>query len=467
MKQLLTTTRLAADRHGHMAEPKWHQWLFTLPSSWSIFLLVMVSVLTYFPVFSHRFLQTWDDQWVVQNYYTTAGLSFSNWWAVITEYYNGQYAPVNETWYLLLHEAFGYDAFWFHAGSMLIHIINVIVVYSFVRQLLKMAGTFSPLSVNRIALVSALLIAIHPFLVESVAWLSASKIILYVLFYLLALKGYLRYIDTKKWGWYLYTIVAFILSFGAKEQAVTLPLCLLLLDYTLGRNLKAKRVWLEKIPFILLTLFFGIVTILSQADNGQGALAAGKGYPFYQKVIFAFYCLSEYFVKSVLPVNLMYVYPFPNQIGDPVPFRFWLYPFAIIAIAILFYSFWKQRWIFFGICFFTIHLTTVLHIIPMSRYTIIADRYVYLSAIGVVFMIAYLYDKYITEKPIYAAPIHATLLCYLIYFGVYTHLRCQVWHSPETLKKEVQDIIKQRKDYQPPGARRKQTKVKNSYQIAE
>lgn len=447
MKRLLTYAGLTGDSHAIIPGSQWSQKSLTLSNAWRISLLICLTVLAYYPVFTHRFLYNWDDQWVVQNVYTDSGLTLLNLRDVLTEYYNGQYAPVNETWYILLHAINGYDPFVFHTGSLLIHIANVLLVYSFLKQLLRLAATFSEVSVNRISFISALLLALHPFLVESVAWLSASKIIIYVLFYLLALKAYLKYIETNKRSWYWLTIGYFLLSFGGKEQAVTLPLTLLLLDYTLQRNLRSKKVWQEKIPFVLLTLAGGIITILSQADNGQGLLGSGKDYPIYQKIIFASYCLTEYLIKCVLPVNLMYIYPFPNPIGEPLPLRFWIYPFAIVATALLFLSFWKQRWIFFGICFFLIHLTTVLHLIPMSRFTIIADRYVYLSAVGVMFIIAYLYDKMITEKKAYTAVLVTGMLCYCLCLGLYTHARSKVWHNGATLKKEVHDIVKERPDY--------------------
>lgn len=447
MKRLLTFAGLTADSHAIIPATQWYQKSLTFSSAWRISILICLTILAYFPVFTHRFLYNWDDQWVVQNAYTDSGLSFYNLLDVLTEYYNGQYAPVNETYYILLHAIAGYNPFLFHTGSLLIHIANVLLVYSLFKQLLTQAGTFNETSVNRIAFISALLLAIHPFLVESVAWLSASKIIIYVFFYLLALKSYLSFISTHKRKWYLLTLVFFILSFGGKEQAVTLPLVLLLIDFTLQRNLKSKQVWLEKIPFIILTLAGGIITILSQADNGQGLLGAGKDYPFYQKIIFASYCLTEYLIKCILPVNLMYIYPFPNAIGDPVPLRFWLYPFALVAAAFLLFSFWKQRWIFFGICFFVIHLSTVLHIIPISRFAIIADRYVYLSAVGVVFMIAYLYDRLITEQKVRTGILFTGMLFYCLCLGVYTHARSKVWHNGATLKKEVHDIVKERPDY--------------------
>lgn len=85
-----------------------------------------------------------------------------------------------------------------------------------------------------------------------------------------------------------------------------------------------------------------------------------------------------------------------------------------------------------------------LHVIPMPRFVIVADRYIYLSSIGLSFIFAYYvinsYKKF--GK-------HVKLMCFLIgaylfYLGVYSHERTKVWYDSKTLKKEVRDFLDQR-----------------------
>lgn len=322
----------------------------------ALILLALVCLVTYWRVVSLQFQTMWDDQWEVINYYTSSGLSPANLWAVLTEFYHGQYAPVNEYYYITLYTLFGYDPFWFHLGSLLIHIGNVMLAYMFVSRLLSKIGVVAIDSIGRIAFFTALLLAVHPMTVEVVAWISASKSLLYVFFYLSALHFYLSYTVTGK-PWHLFfTAFAFVLSFGAKEQAVTLPVCLLLIDYALGRGFLNKKLWVEKFPFFLLSVFFGIITMYSQADTGEGVLSGEDHYPFYQNVLFASYSVVEYITKLLVPVKLSYLYPFPNIIGDSVPLRFWVYPFVIMALVVTLWTFWKQKWVFFGISFFFLHI---------------------------------------------------------------------------------------------------------------
>lgn len=411
-------------------------------------ILILCIGALYWPVFSHKFLLNWDDQWVVINYYTDQGLKADNLWNVLTEFYRGQYAPVNEFHYILLYSLFGYSPFWFHTASLLIHMANVVLLYLLINKLLTNNGTFETLSIRRISFFTALLMAIHPFLVEAVAWLSASKILLYSFFYLISLHCYLRYASRHQKKDYLLCMLFFIISFGAKEQAITLPVCLLLFDYALGRNLRKISTWAEKIPFLALSLFFGIVTMLSQRVANEGVLSDQAQYPFYQNVLFACYTVVEYLIKCVVPLNLSYIYPFPIQIGEELPWRFWFYPFIIVLVSVLLYDFWRQKWVFFGISLFLIHIMLVSNIIPLARYAIVADRYVYVSSIGIFFLISFLLNKFMELRSKHMGTGVALFIVYIAALSLYTSQRVRIWRDSETLKMEIKEQLEKRADFE-------------------
>jgi hypothetical protein len=408
-----------------------------------VLLLTAAVLLVYHSVFSHQFQMHWDDQWVVTNFYTENGLTARNLVEIFTEFFHGQYAPLNQLSYTLLYAAAGsdYNPVWFHTFSVILHTLNVVLTYFFIKNLLTQGGGFTKKSVQTIAFCTAFIMAVHPFLVEAVAWMAASKILIYSFFYLLALNTYLLYLR-KRNIWYLVLIFfLFICSFGGKEQAVTLPVCLLLIDYILQGTLKKRGIWLEKIPFFLLALAFSYVTLLSQKENGVGLLTDIKKYPFYQNVIFGSYALTEYFVKCLIPVKLSFVYIFPNPIGTAVPLRFWIYPPLLIIIFVTLRDVMKNRWILFGVVFFIIHLAVTLHIIPISRFAIVADRYAYIASIGVFFLISYYFDIAIRSAK-YRNAAFVLLTVYLTYLGGYTNKHAKVWHDSDTLKKEVLDEVK-------------------------
>jgi len=412
-----------------------------------VFILIFCCLLVYWPVFSHRFQMFWDDQWVVFNDYTFDGFNAENIGAILTEFYHGQYAPVNELFYLTLYSLFGYSAFWFHTASLVIHISNVFLLFLLFKKLLRQSAQFTGPSIFRISFIASLLMAVHPFLVEAVSWMSASKCILYAFFYLLALHFYLNYLTSKKLLQYGLTLLFFVISFGAKEQAVTMPVCLLLFDFVLKRNMQSSKVWFEKLPFFCLSISFGIITFYSQVHNGEGILSSQLQYPFYQNLVFAAYTVTEYIIKCILPLRLSYLYPFPNLPGEPMPFYLWLYPFVLLSVAVGFWKFWSKPWVLFGAGFFLIHISIVSNLIPTARFAIVADRYVYLPAAGIFFLIAYGLDAALQKKNSFKPLLLGCSLTYLVCIGIYARQRCTVWHSSDTLKNEIKQTLKGRKDY--------------------
>ena len=176
-------------------------------------LLIVVGFLVYYPILSNQLLDYWDDQWVVMNHYTESGINIQNIWNILTEFYHGQYAPFNEFLYLFLYTAFGYNPFVFHLASLLIHVINSCLVFILLKKILILSGKVELIKVQMIAFITALIFCIHPFNVESVAWMSASKIIVYALFYFLATYTFLLFLERGKIRFYIYTIILFTFSF--------------------------------------------------------------------------------------------------------------------------------------------------------------------------------------------------------------------------------------------------------------
>ena len=310
-----------------------------------VIFLALIVIASYICVVNHGFLYQWDDQWVVINQYTNAGLDIKNLWAVLTEFYHGQYAPFNELSYILIHSVFGYSPMAFHAASLLWHVANTVLLFLFLNRLLKMIPD-NPLAEEsrNIAWVCTLLWAVHPVNVEPVAWISASKILVYAFYYLAALLLYLYYIARPGIGKYIDMLALFVASFLGKEQAVVLPLAFLLVDYITKREEKISYLLLEKAPFLILALFFGIVTIISQGAGGNM-----PEYSLWQRLLFCGYSLYEYMVKTLLPMNLMYLYPFPTTPEGDMPFMMYVYPLMIAAAAYLVYVFRKERILVFGI----------------------------------------------------------------------------------------------------------------------
>ena len=405
------------------------------------FLLIVVFIVFY-PILGNDFLYQWDDQWVVINSYTEGGFNLKNLWAILSEYYHGQYAPLNELLYLILHSLFGYNSFFFHFASLLIHAINSILVYYCIILLLEMNAKVNPEYHKSIAILTALIFAIHPFNVESVAWMSASKIIVYAFYYLIATYFFMLYIQKNKIKDLIITGVFFIFSFLGKEQAVTFPIWMILLYCISGYSIKDKKIWLTTLPFIGLSLLGGVITILSQEHFGIGVIST-ESYHLWQRIVYACYSFYEYLIKCLFPIKLSFLYPFPAAIGQPLPMWLLVYPFLIIIPIIGFYKYFlSNKALTFCLIFFFIHIAIALHIIPLSRYAIVADRYAYIASIGVCFYLSYLSIHLIKKFDTKGKTISIIIFCsYILFFGISSNSRCRVWHNSDTLKKEINELL--------------------------
>jgi protein O-mannosyl-transferase len=416
-------------------------------------LVSILSVFVFLPTFSNDFQLAWDDTWQVLENPLVHHSSLDVILFHFTHFWQGQYSPVNSLFYLLINLVFGMNATAFHTACLLIHLINSWLVFSIsLRFIKRFLPTIGNSRTQGYAFLAALLFANHPLQVESVAWISASKIILYGLFALFAIWSYFRYIQNSKPIWLILTASAYVFGFASKEQAIILPLNLLLIDFAWGRfkgirgrQILSSRVILEKIPFFLLAIAFLYFTWA----NSPGGIQQEAGYPIYQRIVFAFYSLVEYVFRFLAPAKLYFFHPYPMSPGDVLPLYYWGY---LLLAGIIGYFVWEQHQkgnsiVLFGFLFFLINLILVLHIIPLPRPVITADRYMYLSVIGLAWVLAGLGQSWITSAK--SKNLNAFLLVglvWMIFLGVQTNLRTSEWKDSESTKSNVIELIEKKSE---------------------
>ena len=397
-----------------------------------LLLLLLVTVCCYFPIFFNGFLETWDDQWMVMNVYTEEGWKWENILTIFSEPYEKQYSPLVELNYLTIYSLIGYNPFAFHLVSLMWHLLCVILVFLFTKKLLNKKVDYH----FEIAFITSLLFAIHPVNVEAVAWISAIKVPMYACFYILSLHLYIRYTENEKIFYYIGALLCFICSGLCKEQAFIFPLTLILLDWWIGRNYKNSNVWLEKCPFFITGIGFALLTLQLQGYRSEAVT-----YTFFERIMFGCYSLFEYLTKAIVPFKLNYLYPFPTtHNGDIMPIHFYIYPFLIIGlIACFIYCHKKRIWIF-GVIFFLINILLSLHIVAMPRLSIVADRYLYLSLIGILLLISYcIVNAYNNMKN--KIVIILLFLLYGIYLGMYTFHYSAKWKDSTTVKEYLHKFL--------------------------
>ena len=217
-----------------------------------IYLLVilLISFLAYLPVLHNGFVNWDDDQYIQENWI----IHTFNIKEIFTGYFMGNYHPLTMLVLAIEYKLFGIAPTGYHLINLLIHLLNIILVYKLIVLLSDK---------KYVALIACLLFGIHPIHVESVAWVSELKDLLYAFFFLLSIIYYLKFIKSGDKIFYFYSLLLFLPALLSKAMAASLPLAMLLIDYFMGRKINLKN-FLEKIPFFIIALIFGVLAIFAR-----------------------------------------------------------------------------------------------------------------------------------------------------------------------------------------------------------
>lgn len=330
--------------------------------------------------------------------------------------------------------------------NIFFHVINTALVFLFALALSKRNVL--------IALVTALGFGLHPMHVESVAWVSERKDVLYVFFFLLACLAYWKHLEKGKIGlWWGLALVAFLLSCLSKAMAVSLVPVLFLLDYWQGRKLLSLGSILEKIPFIAIGVLFGLIALDVQ-DGGSfygafgmveknDALADFEIFSFFQRLKFAGYGFMMYIVKLFLPFNLSAFYPYPDLQVVNQGKESGIYLLGLVfTLAVGALSLWtarKNKLFLFGFGFYFFSIALVLQVISVGA-VIMADRYTYLPYVGLFFMLGYGLDALVQKFPSSKYLVWAAIAGLNLFFLLRTRTQVEIWQDHDTLWTNVIDL---------------------------
>lgn len=386
---------------------------------------IAVTLICYLPSLTNGWTN-WDDEGYVLDNNLTKSLSFATLPQFFSTFQMGNYHPLPMLSLALDYKWFGTNATGFHIHSVLLHLINVVLVFFFVWQLTKKRWA---------TVITALFFGIHPAHIESVSWISERKDLLYVLYYMAALIAYLKYVQSgKKISFLILSVLLFILSLLSKGQAVTLSVILLLIDYYLKRPFHVKLL-IEKVPFFILSLLFGIIAVFAQ----QHAKAINEipYYSFADRLVFSADSLFTYFYKALLPLKLSAFYPYPRIVDGHYSWIIFLSPVIVLALfGLVIYSMKFTRLVAFGFAFYLANVILILQILPVGG-AMMADRYTYLAYTGL-FFIAGMFVQYLTENNYpklssLKAPVTVLVVVCGLFFSIKTYSRNHIWKSSETL----------------------------------
>lgn len=358
----------------------------------SALLPAVITFLVYLPALSNGFVE-WDDAaYVYANPDIQRGvdLGFLKW--VLTARTVDNWHPLTIISYAIDYSIWGLDPWGYHLVNIILHAVNTFLVFVLTLKVSEslLAGPewrkvdFYTLAAASIA---SLLFGLHPLHVESVATISERKDLLCAFFFLLSLLAYFKYkvsFSRQKVFYYFATLFLFIFAIMSKPMAITLPLVLLLIDFSLPGKIasgtgaaKIKGMVLEKTPFFLVSVFSAYITIWAQEKQLFPAYALPlayrldivvRGYAFYLK-------------KMLVPVALAPLYPLPS-LSDFFNSGFLISLFVLIAITVFSALAARKRLYLTAWLYYLITLLPVIGFIQVGAQAA-ADRYAYIPSLSI------------------------------------------------------------------------------------
>jgi tetratricopeptide (TPR) repeat protein len=357
--------------------------------------IVFITAAAFFPVLHNQFVNLDDPDSLLGNpYYRGLGWTQLRW--MFTTLHNTLYRPI--TWITLGADylLWGMQPFGYHLTSLLLHCTNAVLVYQLAFHLFLLPAPIptvhSEPTLRVAAAVAALVFAIHPLRVEPVAWASARNDVVAGLFFIGTFICYVRAVSIAARGhargWMGAAIVVFALSLLSKPSGLALPFVLAVLDVYPLRRLgggpdkwfgpAARRIWWEKVPFILLSLGAGLLALIGK-EQSKLLVPLGQ-YGLMERGMQSICAFAFYLWKTTVPLALSPLYELPVQmkISDA---SFWLSATVVIGLTLALFIL-RRRWPAAIVSWFS-YLLIQLPVTGLVQNgpQIAADRYSYLSCL--------------------------------------------------------------------------------------
>ncbi len=346
-------------------------------------LLLLITAACFFPVLQGGFTHIDDNAYVFQNEHVRAGLTLDNVLWAMQSIEVSNWHPLTWLSYMLDVQLFGINAEPMHVVNLLLHLANSLLFFHLLKRFFSADAAF----------LAALVFAIHPLHVESVAWISQRKEVLSFFFLMLAFHAYVSFKQEGLRKYYLASVAAFAAALMAKPMAVSFPVLLILVDFwplkrwpSLADPAALKSYVIEKLPFVLFSAFACVMALVSHTT----AIDIVVDYSLLDRVVIATLAYVEYLKQFLLPLNLAFYYPMPD-LGPGL--IFWLCAGLFTAVSAASIVLARQY-----PCLFTAWWWYVIALLPVIGLVkvggqFVADRYTYLPLCGILFALSYIVDR--------------------------------------------------------------------------
>jgi tetratricopeptide (TPR) repeat protein len=342
-------------------------------------LLCGAVLLGYLPALHGGFI--WDDNVLLaENPMIRAADGLYRFWFT-TEAYD--YWPLTSSTFWLEWRLWGAEPTGYHATNIALHAIEALLLWAVLRKL-RIGGAY----------LAALVFAVHPVNVESVAWIAQRKNLVAMLFLLLSTLFFLESdghdaeggrAAGRRHGWYWLSLLMFLLALLGKGSVATLPVLLLLLVWWRRRRVSVQDL-VRLAPFAVIAAALVLVNMWFQTHGGGSIRTAGLG----ERLLGAGAVVWFYLSKALLPLQLSFVYPrWQVDVGNPV---WWLPLVAAIVVSGVLFRF-RDTWgraFFMGWAFFCVALLPVMGFtdVYFMTYSLVADHYQHVAIVGVIVLAA-------------------------------------------------------------------------------
>jgi protein O-mannosyl-transferase len=401
--------------------------------------LVLMTLAFYNPVVNNKFTNMDDEVYITRNAHVKAGLSWDTVKWAFTSVEQANWHPLTWLSHALDYQLFRLNPAGHHYVNLLFHAGNVLLLF-----LLLQAAT----GLTWPSCMVAALFAIHPINVESVAWASERKNVLSMLFFLLAIGAYERYVRAVSVKKYLVVAALFALGLMAKPEIITLPFVLLLWDYWPLKRMfpdspeggtpqivqprSFSYLLLEKTPLLLLSAGSAVITLIAQ-DKARRSVS------IWIRLANGAVAYVRYLGKAFWPWPLSSMYPLSGRF--PSIWQMLGAPVLLLAVTAFVFKCHRRRYLVTGWFWFLGTLVPVIGLIQVG-FQAMADRYAYISFIGLFIALVWFVTEFTCEWKVSPAFVAVPSLIILATLGMVTRKQITYWHDSVTLWQHALAVTK-------------------------
>ncbi len=383
--------------------------------------IILITLLAYIPAMQADFV--WDDDaFLTKNPLIHAHDGLQRFW-LTTE--PPDYFPLVSTMLWLEWRLWGEHAAGYHVVNVLLHATSAILIWLLLMRL-KIPGAW----------LAGLVFAVHPVTVESVAWITERKNTLPMVFFLLTILLFSTFEKQKRKGWYVASLVTFLLALLSKTSVVMLPLVLIGLAWW-NRGVVGRKDLARSLPFFVLAVLMGSITIWFQY-NSAGA-ASVRTDSFLSRLVIAGRAIWFYLYKATVPLELCFVYPrWETDAYQWTSFFPWL---ALLGCMTVFWRYrndWGRPFLF-GLGYFVVTLLPVLGFVNIyfMKYSLVADHWQYTSLLGIIAPIVGTGTHFFNQRPRLRLMGIITVIAVLGTLSGLTWKQSQAYQNEDTLWKDT------------------------------